>query len=344
VKPSQTATIFLGIIVAVIVVIVLRELKAIFIPLFFAGLLSFLFGPWVRKLVQKRVPQWIVLTLLIVLIFVIIQLLGTLIYASAASFAGDSPRYEARMTVLFHDALKMLSIQQTDVQNYLDRFNWDKALSQFSVTKVMSTTLGSFVSFVFNMILVLIFLLFILAGWTRLHRRIERAFEPQRAQQVAKVIDSVEHRVQTYLLTKTIISLGTALVSMGVLLLFGIDFVIIAGMLFFLLNYIPNIGSVIATIFPLLLCFVEFGLTWKILFLALSLIAVQMLFGSVLEPMMMGRGLDLSPVVVLLSLIFWGWVWGIIGMMLAVPLTATIKIVMEEIATLRPIAILMSQE
>ena len=343
-KPSQTATVFLGIIVAVIAVVALRELRAIFIPLFLAILFSFLFGPWIRKLVQKKIPQWIVLTLLVIVIFSVIQLLGTLIYTSAASFIKEFPRYEDQMTVLFHDALKKLSIQQEEVQNYLDRFDWGKALSQFSLTKVMSTTLGSFMNFIVNIILVLIFMLFILAGWTRLHRRIERAFEPERARQIAQMIDSVEHRVQTYLLAKTVISLGTALVGMVILLLLGVDFVIICGLLIFLLNFIPNIGSVIASLFPILLCFMEFGLSWKIPILAVCMIGLQMSFGNVIEPMLMGRGLNLSPVIVLLSLLFWGWVWGIIGMVLAVPLTATLKIIMEEIDTLRPIAILMSQE
>jgi len=344
VKPSQTATIFLGIIVAVILVMVLGELRAIFIPLFFAILLSFLFGPWVRRLVERKVPLWIVLTLLMVVIFLIIQLVGTLIYTSAASFVGEFPKYQERLTAMFQDTLKALNLRQQDVQGYLDRFDWGKAISQFSVATVMSKTLGTFMSFILNIILVLMFMLFILAGWTRLHRRIERAFEPERARRIAKVIDSVERRVQTYLLTKTILSLGTAVVGMGVLLLFGVDFVIICGLLLFLLSYIPNIGSVIASLFPILLCFLEFGLTWKILFLTASIIALQMFFGNVLEPMMMGKGLDLSPVVVMLSLIFWGWVWGIMGMILAVPLTATVKIIFEEIESLRPIAILMSQE
>ncbi len=343
-KTTQTATIFLGVIVSVILVVVLRELKSIFIPLFFSILLSFLFGPWIRKLVQKRIPQWVSLTLLVVVIFLVIQLLGTLIYTSAGSFIGEFPRYETRMTVLFHDTLKSLSIQHEDVQNYIDRFDWGKAFSQFSVTKIMSGTLGSFMNFIINIILVLIFMMFILAGWTRLHRRIDRAFEPERAQRIVKMIDSVERRVQTYLLAKTIISIGTALVGMGILVLFGVDFVIICGLFIFLLNFIPNIGSVIASLFPLLLCFLEFGLSWKLPLLAGCMVGLQMLFGNVLEPMMMGKGLNLSPLVVLLSLIFWGWVWGIIGMVLAVPLTATVKIIFEEIDTLRPIAILMSQE
>jgi predicted PurR-regulated permease PerM len=286
----------------------------------------------------------VLLTLLVVVIFLVIELLGTLIYTSAASFIHEFPRYEAKMTALFHDTLKSLSIQQEDVQNYIDRFDWGKAFGQFSVSKFMSGTLGSFVNFIINIILVLIFMMFILAGWTRLHRRIDRAFEPERAQRIAAMIESVEERVQTYLLAKTIISLGTALVGMGILVLFGVDFVIICGLFIFLLNFIPNIGSVIASLFPLLLCFLEFGLSWKLPLLAACMVGLQMLFGNVLEPMLMGKGLNLSPLVVLLSLIFWGWVWGIIGMVLAVPLTATLKIIFEEIDTLRPIAILMSQE
>jgi AI-2 transport protein TqsA len=192
--------------------------------------------------------------------------------------------------------------------------------------------------------LVLILMLFILAGWNRLQQRIGRAYSPERSQRIVRIITSVENRTQTYLLAKTALSLGTALVAMVILLLFGVDFVIICSLLIFLLSYIPNFGSIIATIFPLLLCFLEFGLSWRIPLLALCLIGLHMVFGNVLEPMLMGKGLNLSPLVVMLSLIFWGWVWGIVGMVLAVPLTATVKIIFEEIESLRPIAVLMSQE
>jgi predicted PurR-regulated permease PerM len=344
-KPSQTVTVFPGIIVAVIVVYVLKELRSIFVPLLLAMLLSFLFGPWVRKLVQKGVPLWLVLLVLVVVLCLLVPMLGTLIYSSAMSFAdkfaGD---YEPKLIGLFQDTLKTLSIKEQDVQNYVDKLNWNEVISKFSVPKILSKTLGSVVDFLVNILLVLVFMLFILAGWTRMQKRLGRAFDPERAKKISTMIDSIERRTQTYLLAKTVLSLGTALVAMGILLLFGVDFVIICGLLIFLLIYIPNIGSIIATIFPLLLCFLEFGLTWKLPMLLLCLISMHMLFGNILEPMMMGKGLDLSPLVVILSLVFWGWVWGIIGVVLAIPLTATVKIIFEGIESLRPIAVLMSQE
>jgi len=344
-KPSQTATLFPGIIINIIVVYVLKELRMIFVPLLLATLLTFLFGPWVRKLAQKGIPLWLVLLILVVVLCLLIPMLSTLIYANAMSFADKfTSDYEPKLIGLFEGALKTFSIPQQDVQNYVDKLNWNEVISKFSVPKILSKTLGSVVDFLVDILLVLVFMLFILAGWSRLLQRIGKAYDSDRAQQIVRVITSVERRTQTYLLAKTLLSLGTALAVMGILLLFGVDFVIICGLLIFLLSYIPNFGSILATIFPILLCFMEFGFGWRLPFLAVSLIGLHTVFGNVLEPMMMGKGLNLSPLVVMLSLIFWGWMWGIVGMVLAVPLTATVKIIFEEIESLRPYAVLMSQE
>ena len=123
-------------------------------------------------------------------------------------------------------------------------------------------------------------------------------------------------------------------------MIYGIDFALVWGLLTFILNYIPNIGSLIATIAPILVAFLEFGLGFNTISLAILLLLTQNIFGNFLEPHYLGRQMDLSPVFVLFSLIFWGWIWGIVGMFLAVPIAACIKILFSNIEPLKPFAII----
>ncbi|HDL18350.1 MAG TPA: AI-2E family transporter [Bacteroidetes bacterium] len=143
-------------------------------------------------------------------------------------------------------------------------------------------------------------------------------------------------------MTKTLISLATGLIATIILIVFGVDFAVVWGMLTFLLNYIPNIGSIIATAPPILVAFLQFDSFLRPLWITVLLLLVQMAMGNIIEPKFMGKSLDLSPLVVILFLIFWGFLWGIVGMILAVPIAATIKIVTANFPALRPVSVLMS--
>ena len=134
------------------------------------------------------------------------------------------------------------------------------------------------------------------------------------------------------------------MVVVTVLSLLGVDFALLWGTLVFILNFIPTIGSIVATVPPIAITFFQFGSIGKTIVVAILLIATQLIVGNILEPKIMGRGLKLSPMVVLLSLIFWGWIWGIPGMLLSVPLTAAIRIGMEQLDSTRTIAELISSD
>jgi predicted PurR-regulated permease PerM len=154
-------------------------------------------------------------------------------------------------------------------------------------------------------------------------------------------LNSINTQLQSYIIIKTIISLATGIVFTIILLSFGIDFAIMWGVLAFILNFIPNIGSLIATFFPIVISLVQFGLSFRTIMMASLLVIAQNIIGNFIEPNYLGRRLDLSPVFVLFSLIFWGWIWGITGMFLAVPIAALLKIFANNISSLKPLAILM---
>jgi predicted PurR-regulated permease PerM len=129
-----------------------------------------------------------------------------------------------------------------------------------------------------------------------------------------------------------------------IFLAYGIDFAILWGILTFILNYIPNIGSLIATLGPVIIGLLQYGFGFTVISLAVILLIVHNIIGSVIEPHYLGRRMDLSPVFVLFSLIFWGWIWGIVGMFLAVPIAASMKILFSNIQPLKPLAVLMGSK
>ena len=150
-------------------------------------------------------------------------------------------------------------------------------------------------------------------------------------EQSLDTLRSIEEQIQKYLTVKAIISLATAMVGMGLMLAFGIDFVLVCGILLFVLNFIPNIGSIIASAIPIVICALQSGFDLRTLMFALLISATQMLFGNIMEPRIQGNRLNLTPIMVLISLIFWGWLWGIVGMLICVPLTSAINILLKQL-------------
>lgn len=329
--------IFVGFIAAVIVVIIFKALKSTFIPLCVALLLYFFFNGVVKRLLKLKVPKFFVLFFLLVFIFIMFYFLSVLIYSGVSSFIDKFPAYSDKITEMVSNLFAQL-----DVNKYIDNIDWTKSIDTSAVTKILSTTFGSFATFIGNLMLVLLFLMFMLAGRTALTGRITKAFDPNRADKIKYVINSIEDQVQHYLLIKTFVSFLTAVIG-GIILVAGrFDFVIFSALLIFVLNFIPNFGSVIATLFPILIGILKFGFSLRVLLVAVGLIVTQFIIGNIFEPMLTGKSLNLSPIVILISLIFWGYVWGIVGMMLAVPLTSAMKIFFENIPGLKPIAEIIS--
>ena len=145
------------------------------------------------------------------------------------------------------------------------------------------------------------------------------------------MITRIQTQIQKYFINKSLISLMTAAVGMAIIWLFGVDFVIVSGLLIFVLNFIPNIGSIIATLFPILVCLLQYGLGIRLVFVAALLTSTQMFFGNYFEPRLMGDRLNLTPIMILISLVFWGYVWGIVGMVLAVPISSAINIILKQV-------------
>jgi len=319
--------------------VVLRLAKPVLFPFFLAIFLSFILYPVLDFLNRMHIPKAFSVIFLLIITFFIIYLLGALFYSGGKAFASEFPKY----------GQKISSILTTLQQKFkLTSFNWETVdwVGKLDINKIGSfflSSLGPFFSFMSNLFLIFIFLVFILAGRGRTKIKIKNSFDSSRASIIIDVIQNIDSQIQRYLAIKTVVSLITGILATIVLMIFGVDFAIVFGFFTFLLNYIPTVGSVIATLLPLIIAVFQFDTLWTAFWIFLLLGSIQMTIGSFIEPKLMGKGLGLSPLVVLFFLFFWGWLWGIPGMILAVPMAAIIKIVCSNIPTLNFVGELMSK-
>ncbi len=327
----------LAILVAVALGAVLYLVQGIVLPFLVALFLAYLLDPLIRFLTRLRVPLAVAVCLALLGTFVAVALLGTLFYASAQSFVKEYPKYEPRLRNLITTVTTQLELAPPALQMP----ELGKLLASTTVAKTVLSSLGSFVSFLGRMILVFLFVVFILLGHQSLPARIHRAFGEEDARRITEVLGRITRQAQTYLGAKAMISLVTGVLVNLVLMLLEVDFAMLWGMLAFLLNFIPHIGSPIAAIPPILVAALQFDTLMPAIWVGVSLTAINIVLGGLVEPRLMGQRLNLSPLLVLLSLLFWGWLWGIAGMVLAVPIMATIKIVCENVPPLRFVGLLM---
>ena len=340
-KNTNLGNVFLGVIAVFVLGVIMVQLKTVLLPFVVAILLSIIFKPVILWLRGKRVPMIISLFGVLIVFSIVLFLLGWVLYASAASFVAELPKYEAKMAVIAE------GVEQSLI-GWADRFNialgevqWSDAIELSSVTAAVTSGVGSFISFVTTTFLIVLFMLFILASSGELGDKVRHSFPEQYGDWMASVLRTVDSHVRQYLVTKTLISLGTGTLTWLVLFILGVDFALVFGFIAFILNYIPNIGSTLAVIFPFILTLLQFESLAVPLGVLLGLGGTQMVMGNVIEPRIMGYSLNMSPLLILVSLFLWGWLWGIWCMVLAVPIMATIKIVFENLERMSPIAKLM---
>lgn len=336
---SKVTTAFLGLIVLFIGGVLLWLAKPVLFPFFIAIFLSFILYPILDFATRLKIPKPLSILLILIITFFVLYLLGVLFYSSGKTFASEFPNYGQKISSILE------SLQE---KFKLTSFEWDPLewVNQLDISKIGSFLLasfGPFFSFISNLFLILIFLIFILAGRGNTKTKIRNSFDKKRSSKIIDVIQKIDNQIQKYLAIKTVVSFATGVMVTLVLLIFGLDFAILFGFLAFVLNYIPNIGSIIATAFPVIIAVFQFETIWPAFWILIILIVIQMTMGNFVEPKLMGYGLGLSPLVVLFFLFFWGWLWGIPGMILAVPIAAIVKIVCNNVPSLRFVSELMSK-
>ncbi|HJZ90267.1 MAG TPA: AI-2E family transporter [Gemmataceae bacterium] len=320
----------------------LRELGPILKPLLLAVLLGYVILPF-HLAVKRRVPGRLALVVSATLSLLVILLLTAGIQATVSTLAAEMPNLNAQALKMRDDFLQYAADrfpQTTQAAKELLSGDGDSSI----VREITSRLVGIAADTVTTALVVGLYLLFLLLEAGRFPERVRRAFSEPRAERILESISRINRGVAQYLTAKVIASLILAVPVFVVLVVFGTRFALVWAVLTFLCNFIPYLGSVIGYSLPVLFALIDFGFGWEFITIAVLLLAIHLTSASVVEPAVIGRAVGLSPVVILLSLAFWGYCWGLTGMLLAVPLTVMLKIAAEHIDATRPLAKLVSDE
>lgn len=331
----------MGLFVIIASVLILDQTKAVLIPFVLALIVWYMI-----RLVQVRfkritfrgraLPRWLRGVLAFATIAGVLSLFISLLISNINNVADLLPQYEQNLSVMRSQIEQLTGF---DLGRQLDTY-----LRGMDVGMVLTLVLNALTSLLGNGTLVLIYVAFIMLEERHVREKLVAMHNGGGIERTRAMLDRVDASLSHYVTLKTGMSLLTGVVSYVALLIIGVDLAFFWAMLIFLLNYIPTVGSLLATVFPALVAAVQFGSVGPALWVLGSVGAVQLLVGNMLEPRLMGNSLNVSPLVVLLSLAFWGWLWGLVGMFLSVPITVVMVLVMAQFPATRWAAVLLSEK
>ncbi|HJM19957.1 MAG TPA: AI-2E family transporter [Candidatus Thalassarchaeaceae archaeon] len=332
-KLSTAANVAILLLVSVLALI---HLKTIIQPFIVAILLFFLINPSAKWLEDRYGHPLLAYGILVAITIGFISLAAILLYANLQSFSDKVPelaeQFNEKVTWLEGITIFGHSIELTSV---VDNIGID------SIEAYSKGFLGTITSFSGSVATTLIFLIFIVLEAESLPGRLEAAY-PRQVSRLQKIADGSGKSVSTYVLTRASVAFGQSVFVAVILFFFGIPGWFLWASIAFLLDFVPYIGGLIATLPPIILGFVLFEPTTLAL-LVLLLVVNQQTWGGFIEPQLSGERLDMSPIALLLLVAFWGWVWGLMGMVLGVPLGVIMKLALDNDEKTKPIAIMLSK-
>ena len=322
----------------VVIVIGLQMAKDLLVPFLFAVFLALITVRPMLWLQKRRVPTVLAVLTIVIFFLLVIAVAGSILGASIAEFTAALPSYQRRLDVIIDGVVVFLG----------DRLDADEAFESLGdvidpgwAMGLVAGLLNALRGVLTNIFLIIFTMIFILLEASTVETKIAAAFG--RSAQSLRRPRVFLTNLGSYLGIKTVVSLATGLTAGLLTWGLGVDFPLLWGMLAFLLNYIPTIGSIIAAVPAVLIALVQLGPA-DATATALGFVGINLVFGNIIEPRMMGYGVGISPLIVFIGLFFWGWVFGPIGMLLSVPLTMTLKLALESDKRTRWIAILIGSE
>lgn len=341
-RAQPTSRVVVGLLSVIVVILSAWALKAsavVTMPLAFAFFVAILVHPIERSLAQRlpRRLEWLGVTCAMLAVVGTLLLALALVGLALQPVVARAPQYLEQLQAQWDNLGSWARnqglplAQGGDLQSRLTSGGMQGLLAGLS-------SAGGLLSF---LALVFFFTLLMLIEASSWRRKTEVALHRWQRAAVLEAMPEVAQKVRRFMLNRTVLGAVSGVLATAWLWLLGVDFAPFWGVLFFLLNYLPNIGSIIAGIPPTILAFVQLGFGWGLL-AAGGLLVMEQIIGNFLDPRLQGRTLNVSSLVVLLSVIFWGWIWGIPGALIAVPLTVTLILICANTAALRPVAVLLS--
>lgn len=281
-----------------------------------------------------RLPQLLCRLLAILTMAGLFWLIVDIAARNVAEVRNAAPLYQANLVDLIERTSALFNIEQPVVDELIGRIDFANVV--FSITTALGALLG-------NVGLIALYVAFMLLEQRNFDQKIDGLFaDARRSAALRQSLTEIEDRIERYIWIKTLVSLATAVLCWLVLARAGVNYASLWALVVFLFNFVPNIGSLFAVILPALLTLLQFN-DWGIFFgVTLSLTLIQAVIGNYVEPRLMGTTLNLSPLVIILSLTFWGGIWGVAGMFLSVPITVIVAIVLAKFDATRPVAVLLS--
>jgi predicted PurR-regulated permease PerM len=319
-----------------------KLLSSVILPVVVAVLMTFSFMPVILKLNRKLKIPWILLVLIIdiILLFAIFGL-SSLLVSSLSTIIAEYPKYESRFMSIYKLTAATFNLQFDDGKSFIDNL-WSVLQVREYVQKLAVFLSSGLFTFAKYFLVIILLFTFLLIEIKSTGKKINSAFHSKTRSKVFRIIQQVISETVRYLSIKFFISLATGILVFIGTSIVGMDFPIVWGFLAFIMNFIPTFGSIISTLLTTLFATLQFYPAWgKIIYIFILLLSINMILGNILEPRIEGNHLGLSPFVILVSLSLWGWLWGFVGMILAVPMTVIIKIVCENFSILNPIAVLL---
>lgn len=321
-KYLRILTFFVSVMGLVLILFLLKTLQQIFLPLIIAYFLVLVFQPMNKYLVEKKIPLAVTTLINLLILTSIVWGIVNIFSQSITQFSEAFPEYSDKFFFVLSKYTEYFNIKNEELEKLLSE--------NINYSKIFKDVFSSTMSFLSSSFLVLFFFIFLNSRYDDFLGAIKEKYKKKNDKKLEKRINEIPQKIQSYIITKIFINIITTTAVGIILYFFKVDFIVIWMTLTFLFNFIPNFGSIIAIVLPTLTVFLQYNSFGKAAAFALTAIIIQNIIGNFLEPKIMGSRLGLSPTFILLSLLIWGYIWGIAGMFLAVPIMAVIKILISD--------------
>jgi AI-2 transport protein TqsA len=286
---------------------------------------------------ERRLPGWLCYFAALLTIFGALTIMVELIMDNVVQVSLAAPGYEANLRGLLNTMYGLVGLKTAP--------SFAQIVEQISVGGIVTSIAGTLSGVAGSAGIVIVYVVFLLLEQTIFERKLHALLaDPGRAERVRRLLTRIARQIQGYLWVKSLSSLLTGTVSFSIMWAVGVDFAEFWALVIFLLNFIPIIGALLGVIFPSLLALVQFETIGPFLVTSTALATTQLMVGNFIEPRLMGRRLNLSPLVIILSLAFWGKIWGVVGMILCIPIMVILMIICGHFGPTRPIAIMLSSD
>ncbi len=330
---------------AILMGFLFKILASVILPVIAAIMISCVFAPIIQKLNYKFKIPWTALTIFITLMLLILILgISSLLISSVTSIVSEYPKYETKFLHIYKLIAENFNLNFDEGMGFFGNIWQHLKVREYMQDFVFALSSG-LVSSGKNVFIILILCLFLLLEYRMTNKKISYAFAGKAKGKILRVTRRIIFDIVHYISIKFYISLATGLLVFIIAIIFRMDFAILWGFLAFALNFIPTFGSIISGALTTTFALLQFYPNYPRIFAILTMIIlINFALGNIIEPRVQGKNLGVSPFVIIVSLSLWGYIWGAVGMIIAVPMTVIIKIICENISYLHPIAILLGND